>query len=278
MQRADMALNAMPRNKKRPVQALSPLLSSPRTLQSPLFLSSLLCFICLTCQAQPGAAFQSAFWNGIPSPVRTEGQSVAQAKSGTCVHQIKKNARLSRLPPMLCKAANEQDLLTLTDVEKAAAASGFSFTVTQLGPLYRVMIRKTPEGGREGEKGEAIGYTAGTIVGDLMRQDTMRLSTVNTGNPNSMTDRKKVSVNERGWRSNSVYGLSLLLGAYAGRYAYEKGCKRAELLAIKDNERQHKILERHYRRLGFRAVKDVTDDITCVGGERHGGGERGAWR
>jgi hypothetical protein len=64
------------------------------------------------------------------------------------------------------------------------------------------------------------------MTGELMRQDTMQISFVNTGNPNSMTTEKKVSVEERGFRSNSVYGLSLLLGAYAMRYAYDNGCRR----------------------------------------------------
>ena len=88
----------------------------------------------------------------------------------------------------------------------------------------------------------------------------MQISFVNTGNPNTMSEAKKVSIEERGFRSNSVYGcvrlvqlaqhrartvacavtyaphrLSLLLGAYAMRYAYDKGCRRAELLAINGN-------------------------------------------
>jgi hypothetical protein len=120
-----------------------------------------------------------------------------------------------------------------------------------------------PAPGEEG-KGKAIGYTNGALTPPLLRQDTMQISFVNTGNPNSMTKEKRVSVEERGFRSNSIYGLSLLLGAYAMRWAYDNGCRRAELLAIKDNERQAKVLRRHYSRLGFRAVREVTDDISCV--------------
>ena len=63
-----------------------------------------------------------------------------------------------------------------------------------------------------------------------------------------------------------MFGLSVLLGAYGMRYAYEKGCTKAELLAINDNEKQHEILVRHYKRLGLRPVKEVTEDISCIPG------------
>ena len=160
-------------------------------------------------------------------------------------------------------AAQQRDIATLDEIEAAARSAGFTFTQTNMGPLYRVILRLVPEPGEDG-KGKAIGYTNGALTPPLLRQDTMQISFVNTGNPNSMTNEKRVSVEERGFRSNSIYGLSLLLGAYAMRWAYDNGCRRAELLAIKDNERQAKVLRRHYSRLGFRAVREVTDDITCV--------------
>ena len=64
----------------------------------------------------------------------------------------------------------------------------------------------------------------------------------------------------------NVYGLSLLLGFYAARHAYDSGCTRAELLAINDNDKQHAILKRHYQRLGLRPVREVSEDITCIPG------------
>ena len=39
----------------------------------------------------------------------------------------------------------------------------------------------------------------------------------------------------------------VLLGALAMRHAYDCGCKKAELLAIKDDERTHKLLKGFYR-------------------------------
>ena len=55
--------------------------------------------------------------------------------------------------------------------------------MTTMGPLYRAILRLVPEPGDEG-KGKAIGYTNGAITGSLLRQDTMQISFVNTGNPN----------------------------------------------------------------------------------------------
>ncbi|KAM3573768.1 hypothetical protein VYU27_004270 [Nannochloropsis oceanica] len=60
------------------------------------------------------------------------------------------------------------------------------------------------------------------------------------------------------------YGCGLLLGAAAMRHAYEKGCKKAELLAINDDEKSHQLLLGFYRTAGFVVVKEVTNDISCV--------------
>ena len=68
----------------------------------------------------------------------------------------------------------------------------------------------------------------------------------------------------RSWRSQSVHGLTLLIGYYAMRLAYDEGCRRAELLAINDDDRQHMLLVRFYRRLGFRELRPVTEDLRSV--------------
>jgi len=60
------------------------------------------------------------------------------------------------------------------------------------------------------------------------------------------------------------YGCGLLLGAAAMRHAYDKGCRKAELLAINDDEKSHRLLLGFYRTAGFVAVKEVTNEIGCV--------------
>ncbi|KAK8586196.1 hypothetical protein V6N13_130718 [Hibiscus sabdariffa] len=42
------------------------------------------------------------------------------------------------------------------------------------------------------------------------------------------------------------------------RYGYDCGCKTAELLAINDSDLYHSKLVRFYRRIGFKAVHEVT--------------------
>ena len=59
-----------------------------------------------------------------------------------------------------------------------------------------------------------------------------RVSSVNTGNELSRDRIKKLKA-ERDWRVPTVFGCSLVLGAYVMAIAREKGCKTAELLAIK---------------------------------------------
>ena len=91
----------------------------------------------------------------------------------------------------------------------------------------------------------------------------MKILSVNTGNVFSKTKNEK---QERGWTSPSTFGLSLLLGAYAVRCAYDQGCTKAELLAIHDDDRQHAILKRHYQRLGLKPVRYVSEDIASIPG------------
>jgi len=153
-----------------------------------------------------------------------------------------------------------KDVATLDELQEAANRIGMYFTMTWLGPVYRCVIRKLPEEGEE--KGKAIGFTTGSIIGSLIRQDTMRISNVNSGN--ELSKKRPDEIADRGWQSPHVLGLGILLGAYPLRVAYDQGVKTAQLLAICDEERQFKILRRHYMRLGLKPIKELTDDITCV--------------
>ncbi len=107
-------------------------------------------------------------------------------------------------------ANEEQDIISLEEIEDAAKRLGMYFTMTWLGPLYRVVIRKLPQ---EGEtKGVALGFTTGSIIGSLMRQDTMRIPNVNSGN--ALSKKRPDEIAGRGWKSPHVFGLGVLLGAY----------------------------------------------------------------
>uniref|UniRef100_A0A7S2C8K0 Uncharacterized protein n=2 Tax=Octactis speculum TaxID=3111310 RepID=A0A7S2C8K0_9STRA len=62
-----------------------------------------------------------------------------------------------------------------------------------------------------------------------------------------------------------VYGMGMLIGGVAAVFGVEKGCKRAELLAIYDDDKQHKVLVRFYQRIGFKSVRDVGDTFASLG-------------
>jgi hypothetical protein len=156
--------------------------------------------------------------------------------------------------------SGKKDVFDCAEIENAAHRIGMELSLTTLGPFYRSVVRLRNS---SNEKGKILGYTSGSILPPLLRQDAMKIFAVNTGNQLSRNTTIKQT---RGWSSPSMFGLSVLLGAYGMRYAYEKGCTKAELLAINDNEKQHEILVRHYKRLGLRPVKEVTEDISCIPG------------
>uniref|UniRef100_A0A6T8JDT5 Uncharacterized protein n=1 Tax=Hemiselmis andersenii TaxID=464988 RepID=A0A6T8JDT5_HEMAN len=175
-----------------------------------------------------------------------------------------------RLPASTPVFMAESPIFTCEEVEEAANQCGMTISINFLGPYYRAVIRTLPAPGKE--KGKAVGFTTGTMILDLLRQDTMRVSSVNNGNLVSRERLRKLKA-ERDWRVPTVYGVSLILGAYVGAYAFDKGCKTAELLAIKDDERQHAVLVRHYQRLGLKVVKILNNDIVCVPDKLIWGGE-----
>jgi hypothetical protein len=155
---------------------------------------------------------------------------------------------------------DSSELCTSLEIEEAAHRCGMELSIKTLGPFYRAVIRLA----KKGETGKIIGYTTGSIIPPLLRQETMVITSVNSGN--SLT-RKRSQKENRGWTCPTTFGLSLLLGAYAGRFAFDKSCSKAELLAINDSERQHSILKRHYLRLGLKSVREITESISSIPGD-----------
>jgi hypothetical protein len=54
--------------------------------------------------------------------------------------------------------------------------------------------------------------------------------------------------------------ITFIMGSIALRWAYDRRCAQAELLAVKDSEKMHRILVRLYKNFGFEIVRDVGDD------------------
>uniref|UniRef100_A0A7S1TYT8 Uncharacterized protein n=1 Tax=Phaeomonas parva TaxID=124430 RepID=A0A7S1TYT8_9STRA len=201
---------------------------------------------------------------------------------GACLRvSPRPNLYLRPSPSLLrCGAADAEPYLTCDEVLAIAEkAWGLTISESQLGPSYQVVARTLPAPGDEDGKGSIVAYTTGFLTGDLLRQDTMQIYGVNRGygrvametappaeavgeEENAPTAAGEST--RRRWRNQSPHGLSLLLGYYAMRRAYDRGCAKAELLAINDDPRQHKILLRHYQRMCFRPVRDVGEGLASV--------------
>merc|ERR1712070_1233197 len=53
-------------------------------------------------------------------------------------------------------------------------------------------------------------------------------------------------------------------GSWALCWAFDKGCKKAQLLAVNDNERMHKILIALYRGFGFKIMREVGEESNSI--------------
>jgi hypothetical protein len=151
---------------------------------------------------------------------------------------------LSSARSLLRSGAADSSLFTTTELEEYSKPWGIQLTQSNFFAFYRIVAR---------HKGEIVGFSEGSVLGDVLHLDTVRI-------------RRKagaVADAERPWVASTGDGFQLgaVLGAYAMRYGYDKGCKRAELLCIKDFEEQHVRLVRYYKIAGFRVVKELGDSI-----------------
>eukprot|EP00614_Pseudopedinella_elastica_P028570 CAMPEP_0172615870 /NCGR_PEP_ID=MMETSP1068-20121228/62563_1 /TAXON_ID=35684 /ORGANISM="Pseudopedinella elastica, Strain CCMP716" /LENGTH=267 /DNA_ID=CAMNT_0013421151 /DNA_START=30 /DNA_END=830 /DNA_ORIENTATION=- len=117
------------------------------------------------------------------------------------------------------------------------------------------------------EDRDLIGYTTGFVQpGGLLHLDTMQIRRFSgywqRRKGYEGLDREGASKKAP---SPGTYGLGLLLGGMAACFGIEGGASRAELLAILDDERQHRILVRYYQRLGFSKMRDVGDELGSLG-------------
>lgn len=125
------------------------------------------------------------------------------------------------------------------------------------------------------EERNLLGYTVGFVqpgLGEsLLHLDTMQVRRF-SGYWAKRSDYKGVAPRKMNAPKPGTYGLGLLLGGAAACFGRELGAGRAELLAIYDDARQHQILVRYYKRLGFSEVRDVGDDLSSFGDRLTWGG------
>jgi hypothetical protein len=111
-----------------------------------------------------------------------------------------------------------------------------------LGPFYRIVCRD------QTSDGPILAVTTGFVaplVG-LMHCDTLQI----------FTQGKK---GEQGMRvRGGILGLGLLIGGATFAHGLSRGCRKAEILAINDDDAWHERLVKYYGRFGFVPVRVVT--------------------
>ena len=145
--------------------------------------------------------------------------------------------------------------MTQQELRAAAADRGLALELSVVGPAVGVTCRKAGgSGGEQDVVAELEGFVVppvgpfrGLLHLDSLRVYNSRLRGV--GGPAART----------------VFGVGLLTGAAAVVHAAAAvGCERAELLAILDDEEQHRRLVRYYERLGFERVCDVRQVVADI--------------
>ena len=75
--------------------------------------------------------------------------------------------------------------------------------------------------------------------------------------------RQIIGFKRNNWKMDGP-GISFIMGTWALRWAWGKGCRKAELLAVNDSEKMHAILIRLYESFGFKTIRYVGDTASSV--------------
>ncbi|KAL8027600.1 hypothetical protein ABFX02_14G106100 [Erythranthe guttata] len=126
---------------------------------------------------------------------------------------------------------------TMSEIMEASTAQNLDIQIQTLGPFFRITATSLQT---RREVGRAEGVIRAWFGGRILHLDSMKLQRETIG------------------MEKSIFGIGLFIGAVAIRFGYERGCSRAELLAINDTDLYHNKLVRFYKRIGFEEVYEVT--------------------
>jgi hypothetical protein len=141
-------------------------------------------------------------------------------------------------------------IFTLNDIDTYAKLCGLTLNVKPSGPFLR--IEAVPIGSEE-----CIGHLSAFIrpLPPLLFQlDTIQVE--NRRQTLGFQRRKEVSLDGP--------GISFIMGSYALRWAYDRGCRTTQLLAVKDTDEMHKVLVRLYNSFGFRLLRELDDTAASI--------------
>ena len=167
------------------------------------------------------------------------------------------------------------DLVTLAEVEDAARRLGCELRVQATGPAYRIELMW--EGGRAlpSPPVQTLGYNdepppppelLGVSTGFTKPGGAAHLETIEVRKYTGFWARRT----ERGrarYAAAKRLNAGMLVGVAVACWIRERGpfgCTKAELLCIRDDERQHRSLVRFYRKLGFAPLREVGSDLRSM--------------
>lgn len=124
-------------------------------------------------------------------------------------------------------------IFSLDEIKHYSTLCGLDLKVGGNGPFLRIDAFPI-------DSDECIGYLTAFIrpIPPLLFQ----LDTIQVKNR-----RQSLGFQRNGWTTEGP-GISFIMGSYALRWAYDRGCRTTQLLAVKDSDVMHKILIRLYSR------------------------------
>ena len=141
--------------------------------------------------------------------------------------------------------ASQSDQLSLPEIQEYAKLSSLKLIAKETGPYLR--LEAFPAG-----SDELIGYLTAFIR--PFPFGMLQLETIQVKNR-----RQNLGFKREGWTIDGP-GISFIMGSYALSWAYARGCRRTQLLAVNDSPQMHKVLIRMYAGFGFKTLREVTED------------------
>jgi len=157
------------------------------------------------------------------------------------------------------KSLDVDMMMTFDRLEKYANVCGLRLQIRSTGPYLRIEAFPTLPSSSLAvsmPQPQPIGYLTAFIRPFpplLFHLDTIQVK----------NRRQSLSFKREGWTIDGP-GISFLMGSYALLWAYQRGCRRTELLAINDSDKMHRILVRLYKSFGFSVMREVGDDGNSI--------------
>lgn len=154
----------------------------------------------------------------------------------------------NRLHSSSLKMVSSGDIMTHDELHEYAKLCNISLKVSSTGPTLKIEAFNSND--------VLIGYLTAfirPIPYKLLHLDTIQVK----------NRRQTLGFQREGWTIDGP-GISFIIGSFALRWGYDNGCRKTELLAVKDSEKMHKILVRLYNSFGFNIVREVGDDFTSI--------------